>query len=139
MSEQICPSNAIFMTYMAISSCADIRQLCQYIYFISMQQNQKHHHKYWHTYLSHYWNMSPNKYACHKTLLCYIALIMYSTCIPNITTHTSEKQQFATFNYHAISIYVPITNMTLKCHRYATYANYICVHMRQLCQYIYLI
>ena len=61
--KQICPCNATYMLHMPISSCADIRQLCQYIYLISAYQNQKCHHKHWFTYISYYWHMTLNKYA----------------------------------------------------------------------------
>ena len=70
-------------------------------------------------------------------------LIMYCTHWHHITASTSQKlrkeHQTATFIFLTIKIHVPTTNMTLKCHRYAIYANYLCIYMRQLCQYIYLI
>ena len=32
--QQICPSNVTYMSHMPITSCVDIRQICQYMYLI---------------------------------------------------------------------------------------------------------
>ena len=55
--EQICPSNAIYMPLMLITSCADVRQLCHYIY-LNIHSRQS--------------TMSPQALVClHFTLLAY--------------------------------------------------------------------
>ena len=54
VSQQICPSNATYMQHMPISSCVDIRQLCQYINLIWTHCNQHCHHNHWYTYILHY-------------------------------------------------------------------------------------
>ena len=57
--------------------------------------------------------MPLNTYACHTTHVCPTALIVYSTCRPHITAHTSKKT--AIFNY---CVYIMCANkkMPLKCH-----------------------
>ena len=51
----------------------------------------------------------------------YIYVPLHYYCSLNIA---SQKQQTAPLIYHTIIIYVPATNMPLKCHIYSTYANY---------------
>ena len=70
--------------------------------------------------ISHYWHMPLNKNTCHIACICTTALIISLHVGPTVL-HTQEKT--ATFIYYAITIYVPTTNMPLKCHMYATYAT----------------
>ena len=63
-------------------------------------------------------------------------LYMYT---PHYCICRSKHQQNATFSCHAITIYVPKTNVLHKCHIYAKYANYLMCRLRQLYQYIYFI
>ena len=48
--------------------------------------------------------LSLNKYTCHITYVCPIALIMQSTCRPHSTANRSQKQQTASFTDHAVTI-----------------------------------
>ena len=49
------------MPHIPNTSCADTRQLCQYINLIWTHCNQCHH-KQWYAYFSYYWHMPLNKY-----------------------------------------------------------------------------
>ena len=60
----------IYMPDMPITSCADMRLLCQYIYLILILCNQQCCQEYYYTYISHYWHMPLNKYAFHITHIC---------------------------------------------------------------------
>ena len=75
----ICTNNKNFpqMPHKKFSSCADTRQWYQYFYLIWMHCNQKFDQKYWYTHISHYWHMSLNKYACHNCNLIYHAIAIY--------------------------------------------------------------
>ena len=61
--QQICPLNTKCMLHMPISSCADIRQLCQYICLIQTWCNQQCYYKDLYTITSLAYAL--NKYACH--------------------------------------------------------------------------
>ena len=104
---------------MPVNSCANIRQLSQYIYLKGIQCNQQCDQKLRSTYISHYWHIVLNKYACDFALICPPAFYR-----PRITAQTSpKKQKFVTDTPHIIDKHVPNTNMLLKCCIYATYAN----------------
>ena len=48
-----------------------------------------------------------------------------------------QQQETAIFIYHAITMYVPTTNMALTCHIYAAYTNYfICAYKATMSVYI---
>ena len=92
--QQVCPSNSTDMpTY----------------------HNQLCHHKHWYRYISHYWLVSLNKYACHITQVCSTALIMYSYmetqhyCTWKSKTNKQTNQKPTPFIYHicANSKYAP--------------------------------
>ena len=53
-------------------------------------------------------NMPPTSYICPTSLL------LWSIYRPHTSGHKSPKK--STFNYYAIAIYGPTTNMPLKCH-----------------------
>ena len=58
---------------------------------------------------------------CLPHYTCPTALLLCSTYRSHITAHTSKKinpQEVATFSYLVIAIYLPTTNMPLKCHIY---------------------
>ena len=77
--------------HVPISSYVDITQLCQYIYLIWIQSNQECHHKHWYTYISHYWQMSLNKYACHIICVFPNTLLLYSIYRPHIPVHMHSQ------------------------------------------------
>ena len=51
--------------HMLYISCADMRQLWQCIYFMYINYNQQCEQDHYYTYISHYWHINLNKYACH--------------------------------------------------------------------------
>ena len=76
----ICSSNITYKPHVPISSCAHMTQLCQYIYLILTQLNQQCDQEHRYTYMSHYWHMPLNKYACDIVHICPTALILWPTC-----------------------------------------------------------
>ena len=99
-----------------------MRQLFQYTYLIWIRCNQHCDQEHWYTYISHYWHL--NKYVSHITDVCPTTLLLWPIYRPRITAHTSSKMKQSTAaNSHMIANYVPKTNVPLKCHIYATYAN----------------
>ena len=92
-------------------------------------------------YTSHYWHMPLKKYACPITHVCQTAPIIQSTCRPQRTTNVSHKTSTnCSFIYHAVTINVPATNMSLKYYKYAEYANcFKCIYQTTMSVYIYLI
>ena len=61
-----------------ISSCADTRQLYQYIYLIWTHCNDQCDQKHWYTYTSHYWYIPMNKYICHTAHLSHsMSTVLY--------------------------------------------------------------
>ena len=79
------------MPHMPISAYADMRQLCQCIYLILTQCNHQCDYKYWYTYISHYWHMPLNMYACHIAYVCPTALLLWSTYRPNTRAYICKK------------------------------------------------
>ena len=61
--KHICARNKYASTIpnKSLFSCADVRQLCQYIYLKWPQYND-HGHDHWHAYITHYW-----QYLLHCT------------------------------------------------------------------------
>ena len=83
--------------------------------------------------ISHNWLIPLNKYSCHITHVYPSALILYSICRPNISAHTSKKQQTATFIYHAMPMHVSTRNIPLKCHKFCICPNYLtCIYGRSM-------
>ena len=90
--QHICPSDAIYISNMPITSCAHRRQLCQYIDLILTQCNQLCEQEHWYTYISHYWHMPLNTvYACHIVHICPTTLLLWSSYKPHITACTHQK------------------------------------------------
>ena len=86
----MCPSNAMYMPHMPVTSCADqATKLYQCISFILTKFNRKLDQEHWYTYILHYWHMPLNKYAYYIAHICFIALMLYSTCRP----HTSSSYE----------------------------------------------
>ena len=81
----ICPSNVTYKPYMPITSHTHIRQLCQYICFIWVKCDQwQCDQEHWYTYISHYWHISQNKYACQFVTICSPALLLYFHADPTL-------------------------------------------------------
>ena len=80
--------------------------------------------------------MPLNKDAFHEAYVCPTALLLYPTYNCHITAcQVKDEQQTANFIYHAKAIYVPTTNILLKCNMsYMQISSY--VGMKKLCQYI---
>ena len=80
--------------------------------------------EHWYTYSSYYCHMPLNKYAC-KTVQ-NVPLHFYCGLYTDLTLLYIQvkKQQNATLIYYATVIYVPTTNMSLKCYKYGTRPNY---------------
>ena len=118
LGQQICPSNATYIclllhVHISNNNMSSLQSIIE----------QKH----WYTYISHYWHTPLNKNVCCITYLCPTGLTLLSTCRPHITTHIIYKKNYKVqpFTYHATAIYVPATNIPLKCHVYAIYQDYL--------------
>ena len=72
-----------------ITSCADIRQLCQYIYLTWTHRNQQSDQQNWYTHISHYCHIPPNKYACCNT---HTSNCMSTICMNPESLHISVKR-----------------------------------------------
>ena len=72
----------------------------------------------------HIIGMCPNKYACHTvhTHTHTIALLLWSTHRLHITTHTCLRTNCNI--QHVTAIYMPATNMSLKCHIHKLFDMY---------------
>ena len=140
----MCPSNATYMTGIPVTSCTDIRQLCQYIYLTWTYCNQQCVHEYWYAYILHYWYMPLNKDAWHMSHTCPTVFLMYSTHIDHTLLPTVIKNQWtATFIYHTNCKTCASNKFPQKCHilcqlpnlhdvlEWGTYANYM-PHMNSL-------
>ena len=126
------PSIAIYKPHMPISSCAHMRQLCQYIYLI-IEPNAVNNVTRNTAYISDYCKMPLNKNASHIIhIITYIthiwptALLLWSTYIPHITTYKSKKQ--TNYNY-----FLPCYNSICPNTKYYPQMLYIC-HICQLFQ-----
>ena len=76
--------------------------------------------------ISHHWYMPLNKYACHNPHVFPTACLLNSTYRPNITAHISKIIRKCNFNLPCYChIYVPATNVLLKCNIYAACPNYL--------------
>ena len=125
------------MPHKPITSCMDIRKLCQYIYLIWIHCNQKYNQKIWYAYIPHYFHMPLKKYACHIEHLCPTALLLYSIYWSHIPVHIYKIQWTASYMYQTTTKYVPATNMPCKGYIYATYPNYLmCIYGEILPKYI---
>ena len=82
----ICPSNATYVNQ-SMYSCQTFMSVWCLISVHSINSDQEHSY----TYISHYWHMSPNKYACHITYMYPTAPLLQSTYRPSITAHISQK------------------------------------------------
>ena len=89
-------ANTKYSPHMPISSCADITQLCQYIYLILTHYNQKMPQALAYVHLT-FLAYVLKKYACHTTKGCPTALIMLFTCGPHIIAHSSQKTTHCNF------------------------------------------
>ena len=72
--QQICLSNVTYISQIQTNLCAYIRQLCQYECLIWTHCNQQCDQEHLYTYISYYWHMALNKYACHTAYVCSTAL-----------------------------------------------------------------
>ena len=128
--QQICSSNATYMPDEYISSCADVRQLCQYICLISAHCNEQIDHMYWYIYTSHCWNMPLNKYVIHSR-----SVPLHHYCSLHMN-HTILYMQVKNKNYN---FYLPCYIHVSASNKYVLHMPYICdvkisSHvMRQLC------
>ena len=112
--------------------CADMRHLCYYICLIWTHCNQQCDQKHCYTYISHYWHMFQTnmsaKFFIHVPLHCYHNLSIEPTSL-----HLWVKNVI--FNYQTIAMYMPMTNILLKCHK----CQWLHVHICQNYISIYLI
>ena len=69
------------------NSCADIREIYQYIYLILTHCNQQCDQRHWYTCIPCYWHMPLNEYASHIAHICPTALVPHSAHRLNITAH----------------------------------------------------
>ena len=100
------------MQHMPVTSCVDIRQPCQCICLVSTQCNQQCDREDW----IHEFHIMDICQICvpHCTCMVHCTSITVYIQTPHYCTSKSKQQQ--TTNYHAIAIYVQITNMSLICH-----------------------
>ena len=74
---------------------------------------------YFHVTL-HIFDMFKNKYDYHITNICHPAFMLNRHTDPTVL-HESTKTKSTT--YYVTIMYISTTNMCLKCHTYATFAN----------------
>ena len=99
------------MAHMPISSCADIRQLYQYICLILTQCNQGHDHNHYYTYI-HIIGICPWTICLpHCT---YVSLYFYCNL------HTDPTLLYLTCYIHICTS----NKYVLKCHIYANYTAF---------------
>ena len=67
--------------------------------------------------------MSLNKYGHHIANMSHTAIMLHEHIDPTFMYMYAKTQAYAIPTSQAIAMYVPATNMPLKCHIYATYAN----------------
>ena len=105
--------------HMLITSCAHMRQLCKYIYLIQTEHNEKCDHDHQYTFISHFWHMPLNKYACDIAHTCPTALQLWSKYrlhIDPTLLYIQVQKNVQEVVY--ILLYMCPTNMPLKCHIY---------------------
>ena len=119
----LCLSNAKYMAYMQITSCVDMRQLCQYICLIKTYCNQQCDKDHWYAYQSHYWHMLLKNMSTtvHK---CVPLHVFCSHYIDQPLLHTWVNNQEMQLQLH------------LKCYIFATCSNFSMCIMVEVCQYI---
>ena len=80
-------------------------------------------------------DMALSKYGCHLANMSHTPIMLYGHIDPTFFSHMCQTQPTAISTSYVIVIYVPATNVPLKCH--------ICklfhMHVKQLYQYKYLI
>ena len=130
----VCPLNASYKPHVLIRTCTYMGKLYQYIHPMLTHFNQQCDHRYWYTYISYFWNMHLNKYACKLMYVYPTALLLYSTCRSYLTAHINVRKK------SLITMLWPYTCQQQICPLNATYMSHIpispCAHMRQLCQHI---
>ena len=116
--KQICPLNAKYMPHIPTSSGLVIRKLCQYIPHVTSLHSVMSPQAlvYIHFTLFSY---ALIIYACHIRCMSHCTSNITYMSIPHYCTYISNKTSNHNFIYPAISIYVPASNMPLKCHMYA--------------------
>ena len=113
-----------YNSYIQISSCAHMRQLCQYICLIWTNFSQQWGQEHWYTNFSHNWYMSLNKYVCHIVHVCSIALY----CSLHMDPHyfTFKKKTTSCTSYLPCYIHICVSNKyapQISCLCY--YGNYL--------------
>ena len=89
--------------------------------------------EHWYTYISNYWHMLLNKYACDIAHICSMHYYLVYIKTPHYCKYKSKKRkkQSAAGTSHIFAKYVPERYISLKCHMYAIYANevmYRCIY-----------
>ena len=108
---------------MSITSCADLRQLCQYIYLILTQCNEQCDHEDWHEYIPHYWHLPLNKYVCHTAHVSHCNSTAFYIQTQHSCTYPLKINDLQHILTKLLHDNVLITNMPLKCHIYTTCQN----------------
>ena len=105
-------------------------QLFQYKYLIWTCYNEHCDQKCWYTYISQYWHLPLNNYAC---------LIVHMSQCTTIVVHIETTQYISKNIQFLFTMLLLYMYQEQKCHSNATYDISSCEDMRQLYQYIYLI
>ena len=121
--QEICLSNAIYMQHIPITSCT--YETTMSVYRPHMNSVQLIMWPGALVYISQYCLMPLNKYACHIAQLCPTTPLLRFTDKPTLLHIFIKNKSTATFVYHAIFKYVPVTYMPLKCQRYCICPNYL--------------
>ena len=120
------------MTHMLITSCADMNKHI-YICLIWTHCNQQYHPKHLYTYLSHYWHIPLNKYACHITQVCATVVITMCTCRSHIAAHMSKMNKFQLYlpcyNYVCAIKNIPLKWHICKLFHVQIWDNYISIYI----------
>ena len=72
--------------------------------------------------IEHIFHMSLNKYGCNIASITHTAIILYGHKDPTFFAYVCQNNQVQ-YLPHNTAMYVPATNMPLKCHIYVTNEN----------------
>ena len=118
---------------MLLSSCADMRQLCQCMYSSDETNTFSNVTRNTDILTFHIIDITLNKYACDIAHICPNAVLLWSTYRPQMIYIQFPPKNLQQVLYK-FAKYVPETNMPVKCQIYATHAIQSHSDMRQLCQ-----
>ena len=89
-----------------------------------------------HCQCTHIYHVSLTKYGCHLASMCHTAIMLYGH-IDSTSLHACAKTQpTAISTLHIIVMHVPETNITLKYHVEAQYADKFMCRYDTTCQYM---